>query len=722
MSLYRRAQNYLKFLGGDKSFRLSATPNLLIPIPLTYRPYPILPDPNPSKYKQLSKRLYTSLDMGNTKSYSNPGLNETPHTSVTTLLKQEDKRGVSSRSLSHRLRNLKYSQNSLSKKMTVLKSKLGDSIGEEMDEDMVIVNKKKNLKKSNSESSVMAELLARSVIHAHNSLTCILEVHSPTHDENDNNDEDTLEKLEPIANLLSKTASEQAVSSDENVSERCLSSCDSSSSGSDYDYDDETLEYTNSNIDLETISNIVKDVELKQKRNKAPLQKQVSLPALGPNRVDSLDSLSENIFKFPEVTNKNLSVFSSFSEDNIISHDDNLLSENCYTENENVDNSPNKKDTFFEEGMEMNEISNKNDAETVHGISDVIKDVEIKDESLIKTAMQTLLLEKVSIMGTYTPPTSPVFKSKTEFIERRENIQNYEKLPEKFIKLTNIQPKSNITKSASSVSFQDYLKQNDTVLGAPFQSIVSLNAGQFKRQKSQPVLSENVKLSLSAFKSFGIGTSTLERQNCFSDTQLHKPLVKTMLNESLEKKRNAHKLRFKFFQSKQKTRSHESSLNENKKRFGFLHRNRKSSEGDTKEHKNIISRIFHSKSEKALVADKNNKETTFELKNLNPSDTSCTTTPSSSVLTDINNTPCNFSTNSPDNIKIDQGSNCSKNKHACITPNRHNTSTQADQNGMQCGQSPEHHKVDQSPAKIGAVPCIHRRSSDSDLSITPKGG
>lgn len=30
-------------------------------------------------------------------------------------------------------------------------------------------------------------------------------------------------------------------------------------------------------------------------------------------------------------------------------------------------------------------------------------------------------------------------------------------------------------------------------------------------------------------------------------------------------------------------------------------------------------------------------------------------------------------------------------------------------------------KLSQSPAKIGIVPCIHRRSSDSDLSITPKG-
>lgn len=719
--LYRHAQNYLKFLGGDKSFRFSATPNLLIPIPLTFRPHPILPDPNHLRYRQLSKRLYTSLDMGNLKSYSNPGLNETPPTSVKTLLKQEDKRGISRRGLSHRLKNLKYSQNSLSKKMTVLKSKLGDSIGEEMDEDVIVANKKKGLKKTNSESNVMAELLARSVIHAHNSLSCILEIHSPTHDENDNNDEDTLEKLKPIANLLDKTASEQAGSSDENASEKCLSSCDSSSSGSDYDYDDETLEYTNSNFDLETISNIVKDVELKQKSNKAPLQKQVSLPSFGPNRVKSLDSLSENILKFSEVADKNFSVFTTCSEDNMISHKDNLLSENYCTKNINVDNCPSKKDIVFQQGRKKKEISNKQDVENVDGIS-VIKDIEIKDESLTKTAMQTLLLEKVSIMGTYTTPMSPVFKSKMDFTEEKCDIQDYDKLPERNINLTNIQSKSNIKKSASLMSFHDYLKENDTVLGAPFTSIGSLNAGQFKKQKSQPCFSDNVKLSSSAFKSFGIETSKLERQNCFSDTQLHKPLVKMMLNESLEKKHNGHKLRFKLFQSKYKMRSHKSSLNEQKKCFWFLRRNRKSSEGDWKEQWNIISRIFPSRSEKALIVDEDNKEDTSELKNLNLIDISCTTTSSSSALTDTNYTPCNFSMNSPDNIKIDRGSNCNKNKHACITPNRHNTSTQADQNGTQCGQSPEHHKADQSPARIGGVSCIHRRSSDSDLSITPKGG
>ncbi|XP_018573148.1 C2 domain-containing protein 5 isoform X2 [Anoplophora glabripennis] len=700
-----RVQNYLKFLGGDKSFRLSATRNLLIPVPLTFRPYPVLPDPNYSRYKQLSKRLYTSLDLGNLETaYSNPGLNEEiPHISVKTLLKQEDERGIPSGGLSHRLKNLKYSQNSLSKRMTVLKSKMGDSIGEELDEDVSVDNRKKDFKKPSSESSIMAELLARSVIRAHNSLSCILEVQNPTRNEDDNNDGGTLEMLEPIANLLSKTASEPAISSDDNGSERCLSSCDSSSSGSDYDYDDEALEYTNSNIDLETISNIVKDVEMIQKK-KVPLQKQVSMPALGPNRIDSVDTLSNNVFNFSEVTNKNFTLPYVCSEVDLLS------------ENDCNENSTNMQDIFFEQEKTYSAGGMNIVPEEVSGISEAIRSVEIKDTGLVKTAIQTLLLEKVSLIGSCTPATSPIFKSDTDY------VQIYDKPHEGTAKLIN-KPKSKIPKSASSLSFSDYVKNNnDTVLGAPFASALALNSEHFKRQKSQPCVFDNVKLRSASFKSLGIETSKLERQNCFSDTQLHKPLIKIMLNESLKKKHNNEEHKFKLFQLKEKKGSHESSLSERKKLFGFLHCIRKSSQGESKEHKNIISRIFHSKSEKdGLTLRKCNIEETSESKNSCLDESSWTTTPSSNVLTNTNRTPRNFPNDLPDNMKIDEGSNCSKIKHACITPNRHNTSAQADQNAAQIGQSPEHHKADQSPARPSGVPCIHRRSSDSDLSITPKG-
>lgn len=63
----------------------------------------------------------------------------TMQTSLTSLLKQEDDRGTPGSGISQRIKNLKYSsQNTLSKKMTALKAKLGDvGIGEEQDDDLI---------------------------------------------------------------------------------------------------------------------------------------------------------------------------------------------------------------------------------------------------------------------------------------------------------------------------------------------------------------------------------------------------------------------------------------------------------------------------------------------------------------------------------------------------------------------------------------------------------
>ncbi|KAJ8934881.1 hypothetical protein NQ314_013160 [Rhamnusium bicolor] len=656
-----RAQNYLKFVGGDKSFRLNAAPNLLTPIPSIFSPTTILPDLTHPRYKQLSKRLYSSLDAGNLRSsHSNPGLNEDmPHSSLKILLKQEDKRGKPCYGLSQRIKNLKYSQNSLSKKMTALKSKLGDSIGEEIDEDPSLLRKRKTFKRTSSDSSVMAELLARSVLHAHNSLSCILEVqNSPPHDKNDDNDDEdgnTLEKLEPIANLLSKTVSEPNIPSDDNASEICYTSSDSSSSCSDYDYDNETLNYNNSNIDLETISNIVKDVEMIQRKNKIPLQKQYSLPALGPNRIDSYESLSENVFKFPENTCGKISVFDFNSKNDVT---DERYIESMLDKTGFIGTESQVENLNVTAHVTVKKQEDDNEFDNFQGIvPEAIKDVEIKQKGLIKTAMQTMLLEKVSLMGTYTPPTSP--KPKAEFFPEKSVPKSTGRLSDGSIKFEYTSSKPKIPKSASSISFCDYLEHTETVLGIPFTSIALLKSEYFKRQKSQPCLSDTTKLS-SAFKSLGVEKRGIERQNCFSDTQLNKPLVKTI-----------------------KTQSHDSSLNE-KKRFHFLHRNRKSSESDSKQHKNIIFRIFHNKSDKSLAVEENNKlEDTFVPDHSNQNEPS--PIPSPCVLTGI-------------------------------TLHRKQNKMELTVSKVQSDK-----KIEQSPARLASVPCIHRRSSDSDLSITPKG-
>ncbi|XP_056645086.1 C2 domain-containing protein 5 isoform X2 [Diorhabda sublineata] len=59
-------------------------------------------------------------------------------------------------------------------------------------------------------------------------------------------------------------------------------------------------------------------------------------------------------------------------------------------------------------------------------------------------------------------------------------------------------------------------------------------------------------------------------------------------------------------------------------------------------------------------------------------------------------------------------------KHACITPNRHNISPQPEQiGGNNCQHNLDQRKNDQSPSRTNNF--AQRRSSDSDLSTTPKG-
>lgn len=87
-----------------------------------------------------------------------------------------------------------------------------------------------------------------------------------------------------------------------------------------------------------------------------------------------------------------------------------------------------------------------------------------------------------------------------------------------------------------------------------------------------------------------------------------------------------------------------------------------------------------------------------------------------------------LSSNAPANTEIDKGSCVSDNKmHASLTPDLRN------QPGSPIKEPPRMEtighqrtesvgtKMSQSPAKLNSIPCIHRRSSDSDLSITPKG-
>lgn len=555
------------------------------------------------------------------------------------LLKQENERGKTTKSLPLKLRNLKYSQNLLSKKMNALKSKLEDSIGEEIDEEQ-IANKRK-YKRSDSESSFMAEVLARSVLHAHNSLSCILEgKHGSQEEEN---------RQASNQDVLVKTVSEPTMLSEDSSSEEQFSSTDSTTSE---DEEDGSFDSKNSEIALDTISNIIKDVERLQLKQKQRLLKQYSLPTLELNRTLSEGRILESVDSSETSIQEQL--LESFPDD---------LAQNTSEENNKVTKKP-----VFELLDDRDEELEEEEKPEFHGmIPEAMKNVKIKEKGLIKTAMQAMLLDTASLMGTYTPPTSPSFKT-----------------PE-FPKITVTQSKNQflrqprMPKSASSVSFKEYIKRNETVLGVPFTEIVSYEC--YRRRISQPCLT-NTELLLTPTNS-----DQLIRANCFSDNQLNRPLVKTMLNESLQKKTSK---RFHIFGSKKST----ASLNVQVPRVRSY-----SASSDKKPRGSFLSRIF---SQRKMRQSSNS----LHLSN-SPSQNELTSTNLSTLSNDL-----------PLNIKT-EGNICSNTKHACITPNRHIMSPQQDQTGSNFQQSIEQRRGDQSPSRLNVF--AQRRSSDSDLSMTPKG-
>ncbi|CAH0562674.1 unnamed protein product [Brassicogethes aeneus] len=772
-----RAKSYLKFVGCDKSFRLNATPSM----PGFYIPFP-----NPLKnfHPKIQERSLVKpnykftkhLSLNDHLTKSNPSLNDP---SLKTLLKQEDKRGTPGKGLSQRFKNFKYSSHSsLSKKMTALKAKLGDTgIGEENEEYTPMDGKQrrnlfKRAQSENAPSSAMAELLARSVIQAHNSLSCILETNSQHTD----SESETMEKLEPIASLLSKTVSEPAIPLDDN---ECVSYSSSESTSSDYDFDLNDVSHEPNFDDFDTISNILSNVELLE-RDQGNLKKQYSLPLL-PTKSSSAD-ITGNVFMFPADSEDDFSVnydagsefsgiipdvssaeiYEVFEEIQKIAEINDVEDENSTNSDTHVDQNKSKEKLAVftmnedddEKEIEIDPLSKQEEVVVPQSpkpaptdkfiIPPVMIGANIKPKGLVKTAMQTMLLEKVNIIGTYTPPTSPTYSDCSISPSKPQMFYSPFVLPQK---------EQKIKKSCTSGDFSDYLRKNETVLGVPFTHITTLKSDILKRQQSHPCLS--VQQTVVARKEVKFPESIRKaRQNCFSDSELHKPIIESFIKEKDHKK-------LRFLQLLLKTRSHESSLNEHahKRRFSLFHHNkkkekssdelhkkkfhfirrrsRKVSENDheAKEHKNLISKIF-SKSEKH-IDDKSGSvcEKHIDDKSGNVSQTNTPTPsrpvtpnfPSSTILLTSTNTtnvePDNENTQKVElvNTKTDT-SVSNSDKQACLTPNRNNTSPLPPDLNVNGNHTPEQIPKQPSPAKINHnISITHRRSSDSDLSITPKG-
>ncbi|KAH1023118.1 hypothetical protein HUJ04_012388 [Dendroctonus ponderosae] len=294
-------ENYLKFVGDGKSFSLCSTsPPHKIHLSL-FDPFSNSNN-SQSGTSHVTKRHYVCEHSNKlSPSVSNPNLYQGHN--IKDLLDQEEKRGKSV--MSRRFKKFKHSQKSLSKKMIALKAKLNDSIGEETD---VIqsrnINKRKLFKRTSSDSSAMAEILARSVMRATTSLSCILEdqPHLP-------NDDDGIEKAKPTPNFLDRSESEVSGFVETQSDVQSCSSSDSSSYCSYYEYKD----YNNANNDVETLSNIITNVEKLQRcLSRDGLHKQYSLPAI-PTRgfsLSSLDNFPERLHRENSINRSINSVFS----------------------------------------------------------------------------------------------------------------------------------------------------------------------------------------------------------------------------------------------------------------------------------------------------------------------------------------------------------------------------------------------------------------------------
>ncbi|XP_050497195.1 C2 domain-containing protein 5 isoform X2 [Diabrotica virgifera virgifera] len=644
-------KDYLEFVGDGKSFRLSSTPNVLSFMLPAFSKVSKIANVTFPKYKRKSRKIDSFVDSGSIR--ASHSIEDISHSPMERLLQQENERGKTY-GLPQKLKNFKYSQKSLSKKMTAFKSKLSGSVGEKIDEEPV-VQKKYLHKRSDSDSSFMAEVLARSAIQVHNSLTCILEVKNQSTEEGKSNQK---------SDKFNKMMSDSNTVSDESASEGQGSYSDSTTS----DEEDDSLNIKNSQKDLDTISTIVKDVEMLQIKQKPSLLKQRSLPAFEISRLDSVSSLSTAYTYRPVDTNWDLSDNEN-NEKECRNNSDSVIeettSETVFPKEDCEKTTITDKNALFEIGEKETSVTDKDSDEQVVEVKNVkpafkgivpeaIKSVKIEERSLVRTAIQTLLLDKAQILGTYTPPITPSEVKDTEF-------------PKAFLSGDTTQ-KSRMPKSASSVSFIEYVKKREHVLGVPFTDITATKV--FKRRQSQPCL----------LKSDALIPKT--NTKIYSDNQLNKPLVKTLLHESLNKKKLPAKLNIS---SDQK-----STLSLNSGEI----RRVSSDSSDKKSKPNLLFRIFSKKISR-------------------PAPT-CSNTPTDSDLTSIN-----ISSNDSNTDIKNQSDICTSTKHACITPNRHNISPQADQIGSTYQQNLEQRKSDQSPSRLNIL--AQRRSSDSDLSTTPKG-
>nr|XP_022914796.1 C2 domain-containing protein 5 isoform X1 [Onthophagus taurus]XP_022914797.1 C2 domain-containing protein 5 isoform X1 [Onthophagus taurus] len=674
-----RAHSYVKFLCADKGFHLNKKPRNLPHLNKLFHP-PSLSRSTPSPliaHKNLNKSLSTGEIIPKKLIKQNTHIEFAPlpkpliiqhSNSLQTLLKQEDMRGVPSTGLSQRLRNLKYLQ--IGKKLTGLKGKRS-AVSEPGSSD---VEKSQNkikypFRRTISDSNTMAEVLVRSVLHVHSSLDCIMEAPNPP--------QPTFRKQISLnESTQTKDSSYLSLPDDSfDASSNPSEISDSSSS------DDEVSEPKETTVEYDTVSGIVKNV-----RRLSMLNENVSEINLTGN-FGVMETCSES------------DIENSYKESTVSPEDDQKPWE-----------FPDNKVSFTvgdEQDVEPENNSTKTENNLI--LQPIIKE-EAKEKSLFKIGLEAMLLDKVNLMGTYTPPTSPSIQTPSKKFELPEKNESFfPKIQKTFENIrrnstsmslidldkTNIKRTNSLNEISNRGKIQKVkksvlsLQHHDTVLGAPFISL---------RNKHVEMMTRNT-------KSNSIANSPTENEFKHRFTSLHNINIKTsghhsFLTKAEKKVKDVIQTPFLLLQNLHWERKRNDEKKRNSLERGLLGTALQNVLRDTVNDILITSHVGKNDDKNDINSKNDSQELSIPI-----------LTPALPTI----------------NMEI-EGITSANKLHASFSPfdrpvgspQQSETTNNRYEQGHQRTESMGA-KISQSPAKLNAISCIHRRSSDSDLSITPKG-
>lgn len=629
------------------------------------------------------------------------------------------------------------------KKMTALKAKLSDTtippIEPTNTANVKDKRKKYKFRRTISDSNTMAELLVRSVIHVHSSLECITEAPDLP--------PPVLKKQKSLSEYTTSEIPKKFKSSLSlpEVNADALSSNPSDASESSSSDEDES-EPKEKTIEYDTVSAIVKNV-----RRLSMIQNN-SGAAMETMSIQSMDVLTEqgetDSISGYSVMNTPIEDRGEWQFDTISTNgnaerksgDEDRISYNCqittiaeHEENEEIESSvkdlsvseensqqtelednpesiqwrfedipsdwADKKVLFsLEDSAETSQIppkaefddfnlsdeeaaglpieDDKNERKVI--IPPVMMGANIGNKGLMKTAMEMLLLDKVNLMSTYTPPTSPTLESKKKFeIPASRSLSIDQQKDQSFLpKIT----ETFQTIRRSSTQSLNYQKRND---GA-HRSLLSLQD-----------LDHTQGVKKREFRSITNSPNENEYKRGFAslDNRKHHCLLSITEN----KLKNIFQTPLQLFRGDSKKKVVEDKSGQQ----GLLG--------------TALENVLMDSVNEILATSSGNGGTTKSEHPINPQ-TSCELT---------SNTTSQLSKpNVPANTEIAKG-NAINQTHASFEPfTRTVGSPQLEYARQEHGHQRTESmgaKFSQSPAKLHGFTGIHRRSSDSDLSITPKG-